>query len=214
MDLWRVVRSGKHSRIGGARGRPVIALAALAMVAVALLAPATALAHGGGTPQLVDVPAGPYRIFAWTSPATPRVGTLHVTVALVDPAANQPVLGADVQVQMSPGAGQPAAVNTSPATHDKATIKFYYEADVEVPEAGPWQVSIAYRSPQGAGQAGFDLAVKEKAFGGWPLFGAAAVALLAAGWLLWPATRRAADRERRTADIEGRQTLDPSETSL
>lgn len=204
---------GEHSRIGSGRGRTAAALAALATVALALLTPASALAHGGGTPQLMDVPAGPYRVFAWTSPATPRVGTLHITVALVDPATNQPVLNADVQVQVAPAAGQAAPI-TSQATHDKATIKFYYETDMPVPEAGPWQVSIAYGSPQGAGQAGFDLVVKEKAFSAWAVVGAAAAALLVAGWWFWPRANRADSNERRAADAKRRRALSPDETAF
>lgn len=177
---------------------------AVALV-LALLAPATALAHGGGTPQLIDVPTGPYHIFAWSNPDPARVGTLHITVALVDPAANQPVMGADVQVQVMPlpvgaGSSPPAmAPLTAQATHDKATIKTYYETDLQVPAAGLWQVTITYDTPQGSGSAGFDLAVEERTFTNWLLIGGAGIALIVLGWFFWPKKPKTASGEQQAA---------------
>jgi hypothetical protein len=165
------------------------------------LVAAPALAHGGGTPQVVDAPAGPYRIFAWTNPDPARVGTLHVTVALVDPVANQPVMGADVQVQVTPrdvgtGSSRPdMAPILAQATHEKATIKTYYETDLRVPTAGSWQVAISYATPQGAGSAGFDLSVQEKAFANWLLIGGAALVAVVLGWYFWPRRLKTADHD-------------------
>lgn len=160
----------------------------LLLATLALLtATAPAWAHGGGTPQLVDAPAGPYHIFAWTNPDPARVGTLHVTVALVDPAVNQPVLGADVQVRLTPlDAGAATAPITAQATHDQAAIKTYYETDLQAPAAGPWQAAITYATPQGSGSAAFDLAVEERTFSNWLLIGGAGIGLIALGWFFWP----------------------------
>lgn len=172
----------------------------LAVALLVLAAPAAALAHGGGTPQLVDAPAGAYHVYAWTSPNPVRVGTLHVTVALVDPADNQPVLGADVQVQLTPPAGAATLPVTAQATHDEATIKTYYETDLEVATAGPWQVAIAYQTPQAAGSAGFDLEVKPKSFTNWFMLGGAALVVIVVGWFVWPKRRPVADSGERMAD--------------
>lgn len=161
----------------------MLVVAALVVLSAAPLA----LAHGGGTPQLVDAPAGPYHVYAWTNPDPARVGTLHVTVALVDPAANQPIMGADVQVRVTPlDADSAAAPIAAQATHDKATIKTYYETDLEVPAAGPWQVAINYMTPQGGGSAGFDLAVQEKTFTNWLLIGGVALVVVLLAWYFWP----------------------------
>ena len=43
------------------------------------------LAHGGGTSQLSNAEAGPYRVFAWTTPEPWRAGEVHVTVAVTLP---------------------------------------------------------------------------------------------------------------------------------
>lgn len=133
------------------------------LLAVAVAAP-VALAHGGGTPQLVEELAGPFEIFAWTNPEPARVGTFHVTVALVEPATDQPVLNAGVLVRAAPAgveiAGSPLV---APATHENATIKTYYETDLEIPTAGPWQVTVAYTGTNGteSGSASFSVEVQE-----------------------------------------------------
>lgn len=146
-----------------------------------------AQAHGGGTPQLADVPAGPLHIFAWSKPDPARVGTLHITVALVDPAGGRPVMNAAVQVHVRPLdvelATEPV---TAQATHYKATIKTYYEADLPIPAAGSWQVAIDYTAAQGAGSAGFDLAIREKSVINWPLIGGGALVAVVLGWFFWP----------------------------
>ena len=141
-----------------------------------------ALAHGGGTPQLTAAPAGPYQIFAWTNPNPVRVGVLHVTVALVDPATNQPVMNAAVQVQAKPIDATAAPV-TSQATHDKATIKTYYETDMQIPAAGQWQVTVAFQNAANSGSASFDLAVKPQSNTRWLLIGGLAVAAIVIAWL-------------------------------
>ncbi len=152
-------------------------LALLALAALASAAPAQA--HGGGTPQLVQAPAGAYEVYTWTNPDPARVGIVHVTVALVEPATQQPVLNAAVQVlaQLAEG-GQEAA---APATHDNAAIRTYYEADLELPAAGRWQITVAHSDAAGGGSASFDLEVQPAASNWRPIAIGAALALIAAG---------------------------------
>jgi hypothetical protein len=143
-----------------------------------------ALAHGGGTPQLVQTPAGPYLVYAWTNPTPVRVGTLHVTVALTDPATDEPVLNVPVEVILTPSDG--GALVSAPATHDKATIKSYYETDLEIPTEGAWQATISLQSPQGAGEASFAIDVQPQSFSRWLLIGVGAVVVVVVGWFFWP----------------------------
>lgn len=161
---------------------PASLLAALWM----LVAVSTASAHGGGTPKLVQVDSGPYWLYTWTNPEPPRAGRVHVTVALVDPATEQPVLNADVQVIAVDAAGQ--QMGTVPATHANALVKSYYEADLELATAGRWQIVIAHSDANGAGRTTFDLDVQAAAFNWRPLL--AGVVVLAAAIVAWRMWRK------------------------
>ncbi|MEZ4620844.1 MAG: hypothetical protein R2867_35780 [Caldilineaceae bacterium] len=78
------------------------------------------LAHGGGTPRLTDVAAGPYRVFTWTQPEPLRVGEVHLTIGLThdaahaitatDSAMTQPVTDAAVIVRFTPRDGSMAPI--------------------------------------------------------------------------------------------------------
>ncbi len=144
---------------------------------------APAQAHGGGAPQLVATPSGPYQVYVWTNPNPPRAGVVHVTVALVEPATQRPVLDAAVQVAATPASGgQPVAV---PATHENAVIKTYYEADLALPAAGAWQFTVAHSDAAGSGSASFALDVQPAARNWRPVALGAVLALIALGaWLV------------------------------
>jgi hypothetical protein len=159
------------------RTRFLETLLTLALAMLAHAAPASA--HGGGTPQLVQTPSGPYQLYAWTNPNPPRAGVVHVTVALAEPASQQPVLNADVQIVAAPGdGGEPVSV---PATHQNAVIKTYYEADLTLPTAGKWQFTVSHSDAAGRGSASFELDV-QPAGRNWRPFGIGAVlAVFAAG---------------------------------
>ena len=70
-----------------------------------LLAHSTAWANGG-TPRLTNAIVGPYTASVWTKPEPPRVGRMHVSVAVMRPQDSSPILDAHVQVAASPIQGQ------------------------------------------------------------------------------------------------------------
>jgi hypothetical protein len=155
----------------------------IGLLLILLLAlPAALLAHGGGTPQLVNEPAGPYWISVWTTPDPARVGEFHLTLGISEPGegreAGPPVLGADVQVSLEPGAGTAADVVTTTATNEQSTNKLFYEADVSIPVEGSWQVAIAVDSPAGQGSASFPLEVEPRQSTNWLLLGGGGVVLV------------------------------------
>lgn len=180
----------------------------LLVVTVFLASPAPIFAHGGGVSQLAAEPVGPYELFAWTSPDPARAGTVHVTVALAEPATDEPVLNAGVQVQMLPLAvdGEARPVSAQ-ATHAAAANKVTYETDLQVPAAGRWQVVIAVKTAQGDGHAAFPLDVKPAAAINWLLVGGVGAGLVAAAWLFWPARRKPEVRGQR-AEVR-RQRVSP-----
>lgn len=123
-----------------------------------------AYTHGGGTPQLTNEDIGPYWVSAWTSPDPVREGQMHLTVSIAEPGAETgqqagaPVLGASVEVILTPRAGGFADAMAQ-ATNEQSANKLFYEADVLVPAAGDWQVQIDVQGPEGRGVAQFDLVV-------------------------------------------------------
>ena len=164
-----------------------------AMIALAFLAHAApASAHGGGTAQLVAAPSGPYQVYAWTNPDPPRAGVVHITVALVEPASQQPVLNAAVQIVATPDeVSSDVQPVTMPATHENAVIKTYYEADLDLPAVGVWQFTVSHSDAAGSGSASFALDVRPAAANWRPAAIGAVLAVIAAGaWFVMrkPAT--------------------------
>lgn len=178
-----------------ARGTPI-----LFFVLLLLVAP-VALAHGGGTLQLENAPAGPYVVSVWASPHPPQVGAYHVTVSVARPGdgggAGEPVLGADVAVRLTPqGAGEAL---TARASNEAADNKLFYEADVELPAPGVYDVAVAVAGPDGRGETAFAIAVEEGGGVNWGLIGTAALVVLAAAFVV-----SAAVRGRRQQAAKGR----------
>jgi len=168
------------------------ALTAALTLAALLIWSAAAQAHGGGQPQLVDVPSGPYHLYVWTNPQPPQAGVIHITVALVQPDSQQPVLDAAVQVTATQ-AGEAAVI--SAATHDNATIKTYYETDMTLPQAGVWEIAVGHADAAGRGRVAFKLTLEPAPSAVGPgeaaLLGVLVAALLL-GILWWRKRRHAA----------------------
>ena len=156
----------------------------LLLLLLLLAWPAAGLAHGGGTPQLVNEPAGPYCISVWTTPEPARVGEFHLTLALSEPGegreAGAPVLGADVRVRLEPvGAADPSPLTTV-ATNENSTNRLFYEADVIISDSGAWLVQIEVDGPAGEGNASFPLRVEPAQSTNWLLLGGGGVLLVTA----------------------------------
>ncbi len=153
--------------------------------------PGVAWAHGGGAPRLTNVDAGPYWVSVWTQPDPLQVGQAHITVAVSEPTdaggerreAGPPVLDATVEVQVKPldHAGETLVVQ---ATHEGASNKLFFEADVDLPETGRWQVSVAVAGPKGAGGASFEAQVSPPSAFSWTWVGGLGLAALAGVWVV------------------------------
>ncbi len=159
------------------------------LLAVAFFWTATAAiyAHGGtGAPQLTNVDIGPYRIFVWSDPEPPQVGSYHVALALTESLpgdasgfAGQPVLDADVTVSLVNA--ETGETLTKKATHLDAVNKIYYEADFEVATPGEWRVDFDVVGPDGPAEASYVTQIVP-ARGNWmPIAGGIAALLLIAG---------------------------------
>jgi hypothetical protein len=172
-------------------------------------------AHGGGTSQLANAVAGPYRVFAWTTPEPWRAGEVHVTIAVTLPPPQdvvvddnqlsnmleEPVTDATVLVRFDPGDGsQPIELA---ATQTDLLGGTYYEADTDLPHDGPWQVLIDVDGPLGAGRANFIVTVLPAQQIDWLWLGIGA-AVGVGGLALVGLSRRASasNQSRRVSEIK------------
>lgn len=167
--------------------KPHLWLAALlASLALCSALPARILAHGGGAPQLTDEPAGPYRVFVWTSPDPWQSdSTAHFTVAVTQvdaTGATLPVTAAQVTLGLT-------LDDTSTALQlvatPIATGAGFYEADGVLPAPGRWQIEVTIDGATGLGIARFSQTAQPGGSTNWLVWGASAllVLLALAGWL-------------------------------
>ena len=148
---------------------------------LACLWPAATFAHGGGTPRLTNVEAGPYQLYVWSSPETPRVGETHITIGVTQRGNDGEERPADVAVQVtltSDDAVSSPIVREAMRGNTAADV--YHEADVEIPAAGTWQISVRAEGEAGVGEANYQQTVLPARSLSWWLVGGVGVALLLA----------------------------------
>lgn len=153
------------------------------LIAISVL-PTALYAHGGGVPQLTDVVAGPYRLFAWTQPEPLRVGEMHLSIGVVKATTgagsaglDEAVTDATVTVQVAPtnGATTPIIVQ---AVLQEQLGSYYYEADAILPTTGDWRFTIEVSGALGLGEANFTSEVLAARQINWLLIAAASLLLL------------------------------------
>ena len=142
------------------------------------------VAHGGGTLQLSDALAGPYRLTVWSSPEPVRMGELHVTVGVGD-TNGLSVLDASVLVIITPpnGSGKPFSDD---ATTSQSANKFNYEVDFVLTSPGIHEITVEVRGVEGEGIGRFDIEVLPLKVHEWNrviLIGGGVVASLT--WIFW-----------------------------
>jgi hypothetical protein len=91
-------------------------------------------------------------------------------------------LGALVQVELKP-LDHEGETLAAAATHEGAANKIFYEADLDLPATGRWQVAIGVEGPEGAGSASFDTEVSPPSTLNWTWIGGLGLVALAGVWL-------------------------------
>ncbi len=174
----------------------------LSLVLVLLSMPAIGLAHGGGTPQLTNAEAGPYRLFAWTEPEPWRADEVHLTIVVTLPPPAGSVIDDSVVNNQLDQPVNDAAVDVGFVSVENRDLSFEavaelqalgnntsYEVDTTLPVAGLWQVEISVDGLDGQGQASFQIDVLPARTLNWPLIaGGGALLILAVAAVGW--TRR------------------------
>jgi hypothetical protein len=164
----------------------------LAGLLALLVLPMSVRAHGGGTPQLTNASAGPYRVFVWTEPEPWRAHDAHITVAVTLPPPadaqvdesvlsnqlEQPVTDAHVTIRLTPGTGGGEPIELV-AVNQELLGGAYYEVDTELPVAGTWQVEVDVQGALGTGIVSFATEALPPQRVNWLWLGLGAAALLA-----------------------------------
>jgi hypothetical protein len=144
------------------------------------------LAHGIGTPQQINAPSGPYLVSIWTDPEPLRVNQAHVTVAVMEPETQAPIVnGGQVTVQLQFVVDELISF-ARVALPDNATNKLFYVATFEgLPHPGQWRMTASVMGPDGPGEdVSFEVAVLPPASFNWQRLGLIGLSLVIAGWIM------------------------------
>lgn len=150
-------RIAEQAAAGRRRSAPPWACVFICLVWMLAAAPVQA---NGGKVQIGNQMAGPYQITVFTDPTPIRVGVVDVSVAVQKAGSTEMVQDARVTVTTEP-LGRSGAGGVYVATHERATNKLFYAADVEVPAAGRYAVTVDVRSGLGEGSVSFEMEVEE-----------------------------------------------------
>ncbi len=163
--------------------------ASLAVLFALLLSTAAARANGG-TIQMASQPAGPYQLTVLTSPSPIRVGVVDVSVLVQKAGSDDLVQDATVLVAADP-IGHEGRGGTFQATHELATNKLFYAANVDLPTEGYWQIGVRVMREGAEGSVSFQVEASPASLLDNPLLLVALLAtplLLASAW--WILARR------------------------
>lgn len=164
-----------------ARATCLILVILLAAVAV----PARLVGANGGTIQLSNSPAGPYSVTVYTSPTPIRTGTVDISVMVQEAGSSGVVNDARVVVEARP-VGRDGGAAGYPATHEQATNKLFYAANVALPTDGRWRIGVHVAGDAGEGDVAFEIDVTSPSLLDSPpilLLVATLPAVLALAWL-------------------------------
>lgn len=161
--------------------------------------PVAAWGHGGGRPQIVREPAGPFLVSVWSLPDPLTVGEVNLIVLVTsseEGSLDQYVLDADIGLALTHD--RSGEVVTAQATHDEAVNKLFYESYFDVESGGGWTGEVTVTAGGQSGTAEFPLEIEgpEPAGINWTLYGGIAVAVVAGGWFLLQARRRPPTADR------------------
>lgn len=159
-------------------------------------------AHGGGKPQFLNTPSGPYLLSVWTDPDPWRVDEAHVIVGVSDPATREPIV-TDVNVRVRlQSIADPSIVLEQIAGTDNVNRLFYAaELNNQITE-GRWRVSVSASGVMGEGEEiDFEIEVEPARGFNWLWIGVGAMVAFVIGWLLLSMrsspSSRSASRQRR-----------------
>ena len=157
------------------------------------------LAHGGGELMVGNAPIGSYLVSVWVNPPAVQAGqVIHVTVGIAAENTGEPVLDANVAVQIVDEAG--VTVATAVATTEQSINRLFYEADLATLPTGNYEMQVLVTDSAGTGDVAFALEVVPRTIWSW-LVGAAVgltvIGLVVRSWRRGGAVRKGTAVPRR-----------------
>ena len=156
-------------------------------------------AHGTGTPQLLNAPAGPYLLSVWTDPDPLRADEAHVVVAVVEP-ETQEFIVSDVTVTVRLRSLADPTVERVETAETDSTNRLLFAAEFnDRVTPGRWQVGVSAAGARGAGdEVTFEIEVVPARGFNWLWLGVGGLGATVLLWLLasmrGPAQRRSRAR--------------------
>lgn len=157
----------------------------------------SASAHGTGTPQLLNAPAGPYLLSVWTDPDPLRADETHVVVAVLEPATQEFIVSdVAVKVRLRSLADPTVELVETAGTDNTNRLLFAAEFNDRV-TPGRWQVGVSAAGARGAGdEVTFEIEVAPARGFNWLWLGVAGLGAAVVAWLLASMRRPAKRRPR------------------
>ncbi len=163
------------------------------LILVSLFTVITIRAHGGGDLIAGPQPVGPYLVSIWLNPPDPRATEpIHFTVGLASPINREPILDAQIMVEMRP-AGENRVAASGPATTEQSINKLFYETDLLVEDANTFETTFIITGSKGDGSLIVPVNVTQPSNINWMIVGLMGLALIV--FLGWLRSRRV-ERER------------------
>lgn len=168
----------------------------LALMAAGLVAGLRA--HGIGKPQLLNEPAGPYLLSAWTDPDPLRADEAHVVVGVTDPDTREPIVtGVRVMVTMT-SLVDPSTVLTEVAGTDNVNQLLYAAEFNDQVTEGRWRVDLAVSGEKGSGQSpSFEVDINPARGFNMLWLGVGGLAVIVVGWVITSMRGEKPERGRR-----------------
>ncbi|MFO7661615.1 MAG: hypothetical protein R6X18_03370 [Chloroflexota bacterium] len=159
---------------------------ALGLVGLCLLGSAVVvMAHGYGTPRVLNAATGPYNLSIWTDPQPLRSDETHVIVAVIDP-QTQGLIVSEVAVTVRMSSFDPPGIELSQIAEPDSTNRLLFAAvfDGEV-KPGRWLVGVSAAGALGDGdEVTFEVDITPARRFNWLWVGGVGVGLLLLIWIV------------------------------
>lgn len=134
---------------------------ATCLLTAAFTAMPSAVQANGQVIEFVRKTAGPYEIALGTSPSTPTLGALHLTMTVADASSKRLIPNAVVTVTgKGPGVGQGGVAQLGPLfAQSTPAFPNFYDVNTTVDSVGTWTFTVAVSSRLGDASADFPIKV-------------------------------------------------------